>query len=314
MLACATRVASSFRDTSLRSPDRHFRKSAHIDELSRCPEIVDDDRSLARRSAYGTDATIKAAVDTTGFTPADQKEGWSLVLRAYAAPSSPSFTPDAGPVGDAVKEIDAWQQLMFPRAHAALRRLHPEQDAFVFDNITPGTGIGSVPSVTMFLDRLDALESSPDRKSTRKADHAALATLTQRGITTESRKHLHQLVKLIETSSAPTLAAQQPDARAVALAAVYDWIQDWSECARGVITNRSHLIKMGIGKRRSRKSDAQPDPTPAPIVATPVAPSDAASTNPALVQSARAMLALPPKSNGATPGSNGASVNGGDHG
>lgn len=267
------------------------------------------ERALQFLRAYGTDATIKAAVDTTGFTAADQKEGWSLVLRAYAAPSSPTFTPDAGPVGDAVNEVDAWQQLMFPRAHAALRRLHPEQDAFVFDNITPGTGIGSVPSVTMFLDRLDALESSPDRKSTRKADHAAIATLAQRGVTSESRKHLHGLVKLIETSSAPTLAAQAPDARTIALQAVYDWIQDWSECARGVITNRSHLIKMGIGKRRSRKSDAQPDPTPAP----PVAPSDAMSPSPVLVQPARAILALPPKSNGATPGSNGANVNGGDH-
>ncbi len=274
------------------------------------------ERALQFLRAYGTDSTIKAAVDTTGFTSADQKEGWSVVLRAYATPSSPTFTPEGGPVGDAVNEVDAWQQLMFPRAHAALRRLHPEQDAFVFDNITPGTGIGSVPSVTMFLDRLDALDSSPERKSSRKADHAAIATLSQRGITSDSRKHLHQLVKLIETSSAPALAAQEPDARTAALEAVYDWIQDWSECARGVITNRSQLIKMGIGKRRSRKSDAQPDPTPVPIVATPVAPvspNDSASTNPALVQSARVILALPPKSNGAAPGSNGANVNGGDH-
>ena len=270
------------------------------------------ERALQFLRAYGTDSTIKAAVDSTGFTSADQKEGWSLVLRAYATPSSQSFTPDAGPVGDAVKEVDAWQQLMFPRAHAALRRLHPEQDAFIFDNLTPGTGITCVPSVTMFLDRLDALESAPERKSTRKADHAAIATLAQRGVTAESRKHLHQLVKLIETSAAPTLAAQGPDARTAALQSVYDWIQDWSECARGVITNRSHLIKMGIGKRRSRKQDAQPDPTP-PVVATPVAPPDAASTNPVLVQSARAVLALPPKSNGATPGSAGASVNGGEH-
>ena len=78
------------------------------------------ERALQFLRAYGTDSTIKAAVDTTGFTGADQKEGWSLVLRAYAAPSSQTFTPDAGPVGDAVREVDAWQQLMFPRAHAAL--------------------------------------------------------------------------------------------------------------------------------------------------------------------------------------------------
>jgi hypothetical protein len=274
------------------------------------------DRALQFLRAYSTDTTIKAAVDTTGFTPADQKEGWSLVLRAYAAPSTPTFTPDAGPVGDAVTEVDAWQQLMFPRAHAALRRLHPAEDAFVFDNMTPGTGIASVPSVTMFLDRLDALESSPERKSTRKADHAAIATLSQRGITSDTRKHLHQLVKLLETSSGPALAAQGPDARTAALEAVYDWVQDWSECARGVISNRTQLIKMGIGKRRSRKSDAQPAPAPIPIVVTPVAsvsPNDSASTIPALVQAARVVLALPPKPNGATPGSSGTNVNGGDH-
>lgn len=92
-------------------------------------------------------------------------------------------------------------------------------------------------------------------------------------------------------------------------------MQDWSDCARTVITRRDQLIRLGIGKRRPRKSDVQPPPNVTPVVATPVPPpvaSDTASTNPALVGVAQT-LALPPKSNGATPGSNGASVNGGSH-
>jgi len=255
------------------------------------------ERALQFLRAVGTDPAIQAAMQLTGFTLADQKEGWTLVLRAYAAPATPQFTADTRPVGDAVKEIDSWQSMVFARGHAALRRLHPEQDAFVFSSITQGSGIQSVPVVAMVLDRLDALEHSPERKSSRKADHAALETLSQRGLTSASRKNARQLVKLVETS-APTVVMETPkaDERTLALESVYEWVQDWSDCARNVISNRSHLIKLGIGKRRSRKVA---DPTPQP---TPVAP-----------QLPGAPIALLPASNGVMSGSMSVPSNGGDH-
>ncbi len=195
---------------------------------------------------------------------------------------------------------------MFVRAHAALRRFHPEQDAFVFTNLQTGTGIAAVPAVATFLDRLDALDSSPERKASRKADHAALETLDQRGITKEQRKEMHALVKWVESAPAQPVQAAPESPRDVALQAIYEWVQDWSDCARTVITRRDQLIRLGIGKRRARKADAVAPPPPpvTPVIVTPAPTgSDVSSQDPALIQMARPMLALPPKPNGATPGS-----------
>ncbi|HEX4516235.1 MAG TPA: hypothetical protein VH054_21960 [Polyangiaceae bacterium] len=265
-------------------------------------------RALQFLRAVGTDANIMQALGQCGFDEQIQKEGWSLVLAAYAAPNGPAATSIAdAPLTVATSKVEAWQNTMFVRAHAALGRLYPEQDEFVFANLEMGTDLASVPAVVAFLDRLDALESSPERKTTRKVDHAALETLDKRGLTKEQRKEMRATVKWIE--STPAEAPQQVVAspRDGALLAVYEWVQDWSDCARTVITRRDQRIRLGIGKRRSRKSDVAtptPPPVPAPITVTPVpSGSDTSSTDPSLMLMARAPLALPPKPNGATPGS-----------
>jgi len=82
--------------------------------------------------------------------------------------------PDAA-ARAAITEIDAWDEPGFRRVGAALGRLHPEQHAFVFDGLTAARGQGSLVSVTTLLDRLDALDSAPDREATREVDHAAEA-------------------------------------------------------------------------------------------------------------------------------------------
>jgi hypothetical protein len=275
-------------------------------------------RALQFLRAVGTDANIMEALKQTGFDEAAQKQGWALVLTAYAAANGPAAAgiSDA-PINEAISKVESWQSAMFTRAHAALRRFHPDQDTFVFTNLVTGSGIAAVPSVSTFLDRLDALESSADRKATRKADHASLETLAQRGVTKEQRKEMRTLVKWVETTTASPLSTPIQSPREAALLAVYDWVQDWSDCARTVVTRRDQLIRLGIGKRRSRKQDAQPDPTPAPIVAIPVvpaSPTDSASTSPVLVQAARAAVPLlPARTNGATPGSSGVNVNGGNN-
>ncbi len=231
------------------------------------------DRALQFLRAVGTDPVIRTAMQQTGFEDADLKQGWALVLAASSAPTAATkFTPQAGPVADVTQKVEAWQSTMFLRAHAALRRLHPEQDAFVFDKIESGSGVASVVAVSMFLDRLDALESSSDRKASRKADHAAMATLERRGVTKEARKEARHLVHVVETTPAPTVTldvAPPTDARFEALSELYAWVQDWTDCARAVITRRDQLIRLGIGKRHTRAA-AAPAPTPTP---SPVAPT-----------------------------------------
>ncbi len=271
-------------------------------------------RALQFLRAVGSDAGIMEALKQTGFDEEALRQGWSLVLSAYAAGNgitAPALSES--PLAEATSKVESWQSAMFVRSAAVLRRFHPEQAAFVFENLEMGSGIGAVPAVATFLDRLDALESSPDRKATRKSDHAALAVLEQRGVTKQQRKEMHSLVKWIESTPAqPTVtAAQSP--RDAALFAVYEWVQDWSECARTVITRRDQLIRLGIGKRRSRKSDVQPVPAPVPAPQPPivVAPQPVV-TDPSLIQMARPVLALPAKANGATPGSVAIPMSGGD--
>ncbi len=272
-------------------------------------------RALQFLRAVGTDANVMQALEQTGFDKAAQKQGWTLVLSAYAASNGPiAAGVNDTPLSEAIDKVVAWQGSMFVRAHAALRRFHEEQDAFVFANLETGGGIAAVPAVATFLNRLDALESSAERKATRKANHAALELLAQRGVTTAQRKEMRALVKWIESTSAEPLTTHLQSPRDTALAAVYEWVQDWSDCARTVVTRRDQLIRLGIGKRRARKGAGPPPPVVAPIVAPPAPPpegGDVSSSDPSLVQMARAPLALPAKPNGLTAGAMAVSAVGG---
>ncbi|HEY1959247.1 MAG TPA: hypothetical protein VGH28_26715, partial [Polyangiaceae bacterium] len=240
-------------------------------------------RAMKLLRTLGTDSVVLAAMKQTGFDIDDMKQGWSLVLKACSAPTvDAKFAPHTGPVADATQKIEAWQSTMFLRAHAALRRLHPAQDTFLFENLATGTGVAAVVAVSMFLERLDALESSADRKASRKADHAALATLEKRGVTKDERKQIHSLVQLVETTPAPAVVdvAPSPDVRMAALVELHAWVQDWSDCARAVITRRDQLLRLGIGKRRARAVAApapqpEPAPQPQPAPAPPALPEPA---------------------------------------
>lgn len=241
----------------------------------------------------------------TGFSADDMKQGWSLVLTACSAPTvNVTSASTTGPVVEATQKLEEWQSAMLPRAQAALHRLHPEQEAFIFDNLISGQN-AAVVNVALFLDRCDALQNAPERKSTRKADHAALATLGSRGINEAARKQGEHLVHVIESTPAPIptdTSDLPPDARTEALTELHAWVQDWSGCARTVIARRDQLIRLGIGKRRARSS-AAPVTTP-PVAATPVAPVEqpvalpAAPSAPVLVQSAPPRALLPAHVNG----------------
>jgi hypothetical protein len=233
-------------------------------------------RALQFLRTVGTDPAIRTELQKVGFDVGDLKQGWALVLKACSAPQGTTrFTPDAGPVADATQKLESWQSTMFLRAHAALRRLHPEQDAFVFADVVSDKNTTPVVAVSLFLARLDELDGSPERKSSRKADHAALATLDRRGVTKEERKQAKELVHLIETTAAPEVTSEPPpiDERMSALLEVYAWVQDWTDSARAVITRRDQLIRLGIGKRRTRAASVDPQPIPVPSPAPQLLPA-----------------------------------------
>lgn len=221
----------------------------------------------------GTDPAIGAALQLVGFGPEDRKEGWSLLTRA--SESVPEVAPPAdSPALEASRQLDTWRGLHVNVARAALRRLHPLVEAFVFDSASTNAVTTAVVAVGQFLDRLDALESSPKRKSTRRDDHAALATLVKRGITEQARKAARHLINVIESAAVPQPAINDPQlgvARAQAMADLHAWLSDWTECARSVIKRRDQLIRLGIGKRQKRSAAPPVVATPVPVVTTPPA-------------------------------------------
>lgn len=195
---------------------------------------------------------IRAALQHAGYEPDDHAEGWLLLKRSCGF-----FEDDDTPLQDdaatAVKELDAWDEGGFRRARAALARLHPEQCEFVFrGGLKASEGLPAVMGVLTFLDRLDELEKSADRKATRKQDQAALETLAKRGFDTKERKRLRDLVNVVQSSPDVIEDDRASDEeRQAALVQLRAWFEDWSNTARSVITRRDHLIRLGLAKRKS---------------------------------------------------------------
>jgi hypothetical protein len=227
--------------------------------------------------AAATKLEIRAALFAAGYSAEEQAAGWGLLQQATGyVPGVASVTDDAA-ARAAIAEVDAWDEPGFRRISAALERLHPEQHAFVFAGLEAAQGVGSLLSVSTMLDRLDELESSPARESTRAADQAAIATLAKRGITPELRSHLRDLVRVAQTAQPPTFAANGAvDGQDAALRALQAWYRDWSETARAVIRRRDYLLMLGLSQRRSTPDDGN-DPEPPPAPQPPAPPAQATS-------------------------------------
>lgn len=232
-------------------------------------------RALAFLRAVGTDPKIHSALAAVGFTDKDVERGWALVRAVFGA-SQPAAPFVHNPVASAMEQLEAWNGPGFLRARAALRHLHPEQETFVFDGLVVGQGTEAVLAVATFLDRCARLESGKDRKATHKADLAAIQTLESRGVTKSERKRLAEMVSIVETQAAP-LPELEPAPVATRDAAIMQlraWLLDWTDTARAVIKRRDQLIRLGIGKRRSKKTAPAPAVPPAPggSIAQPAPP------------------------------------------
>ncbi|MCU0694051.1 MAG: hypothetical protein MUF54_21885 [Polyangiaceae bacterium] len=216
-------------------------------------------RALKFLSGVASDSVIWAILSQRGYGQEPHDEGWELLLSATGYRRTPPAAKDSPASRSALAELDALDEPMFRIARAALRRNHAEQCEFVFADLAPATGAGAIVSVATFLDRLDALDHSAERKATRKADHAALAILAARGIGGDERKRLRQLVATAKSAPDPAPETPQlaPNAaqRLEALNAVRAWYEDWSEVAHAVVKRRDQLIRLGLAQRKARKKN-----------------------------------------------------------
>jgi hypothetical protein len=228
---------------------------------------------------------IRVALATRGYDEAEHQRAWVLVQYLYGyGPGGGSSTHDMA-VRESVAVLDDWDERGFRVASAALNHRHPAQHDFLFQDLEPAQGDAAVLTVGIFLDRLDALESSPDRGDTRDADRAALETLAKRGIGPEERARLRKLVNLAKTVRPPPDDNQE---RLEKVLALHAWLEEWVEMAKLSITRRDHLIALGIVKRRKKKAaqPAQPGDNntapqaPAPVVAPESSPLNGTAAPP----------------------------------
>ena len=225
---------------------------------------------LAFLRGLGLCPSALAAVASAGYTEATHAQGWTLLHKVSGFhPGSPLATTDVK-VRDAIIELDRWDEQGLRRIRAALGHHHPDQAAFVFENLEAAQGAEAVLTVARLLERLTTLEQGRS-DATRDADKAAIATLTTRGITPQERARLAELVTVAQSAKVPVVAETPADASAAneqSLLELHAWYTDWSETARAVVRRRDHLIRLGLSKRRSKKSE-QAEPADAPT--TPVA-------------------------------------------
>lgn len=235
-------------------------------------------RVLKFLGGVGTSSVIRGTLARLGYGDKDHQEGWNLLHRVSGYKTEipePDLDREAA---DAIAQLDTWDEPNFRLARAALSRRFPEQAEFVFKNLEPATGVAAVMSVTMFLDRLDALEGvlagrDHTDKAKLEADAASLKMLLTRGFTADERKRLRRLIKTAEMGTKPDeqldkLAAEseaQAEARLQALVDLRAWYDEWAETARVAIKRRDYLIRLGLANRRSGgEDDPEPGPEPTP--------------------------------------------------
>lgn len=214
------------------------------------------EKAFAFLRGVGTCPGAYALLMTVGFGKSELDEAWGLTHAVSNYDFGALPLPATDPlVRNALIELDKTDEPLYQRIGATLRRHHPEQATFVFDNLEPAKGPAALFVVSRLLARLSKLEEGRDDE-TREADKAAVALLAKRGITPQERARLGELVRLGQSAREPEVFT--PSAEAVAkqqeaLRALHAWYSEWSATARAVITRRDYLIRLGLAKRRSSK-------------------------------------------------------------
>lgn len=248
-----------------------------LDEPSRQTLDGIPGRVLTFLVGVGESQAIRSALGAKGYSSEEHDYAWSRLSRLSTLAPLPEATIQ-GPVRDALITIDAWDDKSFPAIRAALLRLHPQQAEFVFKDLEPKGGAESLLAVSTFLDRLDALENSPARASTRSADREALATLSTRGYTAQERARLRQLI-----ATAKTVVFVKPisDAeRQQTLRELHAWHTDWATTAKNVLARRADRIRLGIAKRQKRGDADEVSATPDAVAASATSGTPAAPVQP----------------------------------
>ncbi|WP_437631952.1 hypothetical protein [Sorangium sp. So ce854] len=167
-----------------------------------------------------------------------------------------------------LQEIDAFENLWFPRMRALIPRVIPRESAerfaaaFFKDLAQQPLGPAVVDSVKTFLSRVDELASSAEAGA-----RALYETLGERGLTPKKIEAMRRLVAAAEEHRTPDRAApalsreeiaKAKEAQLAALESLRLWYNDWATTFRGVFGTRAQ-ITLGLTALRRKKKDAAPE-------------------------------------------------------
>ena len=213
--------------------------------------------------AVSNNPSIRAALAQRGYNATIHREAWENVIKAAGfgkTPDAPLAKPEEAA---ALATIDAWDEPNFEIAEVALAPM-PEQQAYLFNNISAQKGPPSVGVVEIFLARLNNMETGKDRpKASRKKDQEAVAKLALRGIDEAERKRLSGLIEVakglgeVVTGDTSKIDAEKKEQREAKIATWY-YFNEWSTIAKRVITRRDYLIQLGLAKRKKGSGGEAP--------------------------------------------------------
>jgi hypothetical protein len=195
------------------------------------------------------DPRILAALAPHGFSEQNRREGYALLrgLTDDRLAHIPAAPRDLG----ALEQLDRWERLWFPVAHAALQHHHPETHEALFRDLSPANGSDLVHAVGTFLDRVAALATwnSPTVSD-------GIAYLAHRGLDAARLDEGRRLLDAVEaTMPATQRPPVDPDLSLARERAMWTWYLEWSGIACASISDPRLLGELGFGSRRASAGD-----------------------------------------------------------
>lgn len=195
------------------------------------------------------DSKVAGYLAKRGFSEEDRAEGWELFDKATRRHVGMQPLVSNGLTQELITRIDAWENVWFDVASAALGRKFPKVHDALFLNIGKSSGADVIVGVKTLLDRLDALEAEGGEQA-----KGALALLDKRGLTLAVREQARKV--LFEATSSPLrpeppVELEQAKQDEQAIEAMWAWYKDWATTARTVVTPKALRIRMGVSRARS---------------------------------------------------------------
>lgn len=202
---------------------------------------------------------INAAMALYGLTPQDVQEGWRLFQRLSSEKLDKVLALDDGQA-EALRKLDAWENLWFPIVGAVLERHAPEVHAQVFLNLGQASGAEVILTVGTLLRRLE------EQRAT-EAGAQALAKLATRGFHAQTIQQAQALLDDLQgvglegppppavdedDDSDPLTEGEDDEALAQQIRAYH---KEWATIARKAIKDRRILRGMGLASAPSRRAE-----------------------------------------------------------